>query len=349
MAITLAPLVVLALAVNAFGARGNVGTYERLLPSVSTAADDPSFGPPVPPDAIMQGLLLSAAVAAGDDDTRSTARAWLASARSDYGWGTSTTPDPLTAASPKPAGTAFARATAFAIDGLLDDGMDPGTAREIGAILVWWAREAWSDGSYWYSVMPKVAGDVPSGSAMLGGVTARFLMLYSGDTLSPADATFLRQRVGATFDHVAETQLPGLRWSYSSREPSVNYTHLHVSILWGGELARDAGFDPGWSRSDAIASLGTYGPVYPTDVVDKLATPIRDHSPWGTAGTGFATAWTTRWGGDLRVWSSAMCRSLRLAPRVARFDVHALLGQALLGWCNCPERPRALPALAATC
>ena len=243
----------------------------------------------------------------------------------------------------------MAGATAFAIDGLLDDGMDLETAREIGAILVRWARDAWSDGSYWYSAMPKVHGEVPSGSAMLGGVTARFLTLHAGEALSPDDATFLRERVGATFDHVAETQLPRLRWSYSSREPSANYTHRHVSILWGGELARDAGFDPGWSRTDAIASLGAYGPVYPTDVIDEVARPIRDHSPWGTAGTGFATAWTRRWGGDLRTWSSAMCRSLNLSPRVARFDVHALLGLAMLGWCDCPDRPRALPRLATTC
>ena len=293
--------------------------------------------------------MLSAAVAAGDEDTRRTARAWLDSTRSAYGWGTPTTSDPSGDGSPSPASTPFARATAFAIHGLLDDGMDPGTAREIGAILVWWAREAWSDGVYWFSAMPRVAGDVPSGSAMLAGVTARFLTLHAGEALSPADATFLRERVGATFDHVAETQLPGLRWSVSNREPSVNLTYLHVSILWGGELARDAGFDPGWSRRDAIASLAAYGAVYPTDVVDELARPIRDNSPRATAGTGFATAWTTRWGGDLRSWSSAMCRSLRLAPRVARFDVHALLGQALLGWCDCPDRPRELPRLAMSC
>ena len=339
----------MALAVDAVGARNNVGTYERLLPSVSTAADNPSFGPPVPPDATTKGLLLSAAVAASDDATRRTARAWLDSARSAYGWGTPTTSDPLADGSPKPASTTFARATAFAVNGLLDDGMDLETAREIGAILVWWARDAWSGGFYWFSAMPKVAGDVPSGSAMLAGVTARFLTLHGGDALSPADATLLRERVGATFDHVAESQLPGLRWSYSSREPSVNHTHLHVSILWGGELAREAGFDPGWSRSDAISSLAAYGPIYPADIVDESARPIRDHSPLGTAGTGFATAWTSHWGGDLRSWSSAMCRSLRIAPRIARFDVHALLGQALLGWCDCPDRPRELPRLATSC
>ena len=129
--------------------------------------------------------------------------------------------------------------------------------------------------------------------------------------------------------------MPGLRWSVLSREPSVNYTHLHVSILWGGELLGM----PASTRlvaQHAIASLAAYGPVYPADVVDELARPIRDHSPWATAGTGFATAWTTRWGGDLRSWSSAMCRSPRFAPRVARSDVHALLGQALLGWCIAP-------------
>ena len=339
----------LALVVDVVGARDSVGSYERLLPSVSTAADDPSFGPAVPLDATTQGLLLSAAVAADDDATRRTARAWLDANRSPGGWGMSTTWDPFSDGSPTLAGTPSASTTAFAIDGLLDDGMDPETAREIGAILVLWAREAWSDGFYWYSVLPQDAVDVPSVSAMLGGVTARFLAQHEGEALSPDDVTLLRQRVGATFRHLAHTQLPGPRWSYSARDPIVNHTQLHVSILWGGELAREAGMDPGWSRSDAIASLAAYGPVYPPEVVDMAARRRRDNSPWATAGTGFATAWTTRWGGDLRSWSSAMCRSLTLAPRVARFDVHALLGLAMLGWCDCPDRPRALPRLATTC
>ena len=349
VAITLVPLVALALVVDVVGARDSVGSYERLLPSVSTAADDPSFGPLVAPDAATQGLLLSAAVAADDDATRRPARAWLDAHRSPGGWGMPSTWDPFSDGSPTTAGTPFASTTAFAIDGLLDDGMDPETAREIGAILVLWAREAWSDGFFWYSVLPQDAVDVPSVSAMLGGVTARFLQQHGDEALSQEDATFLRERVGATFRHLADTQLPGLRWSYSARDPIVNHTQLHVSILWGGELARDAGIDPGWSRSDAITSLKAYGPVYPPEIVDKAARRRRDNSPWATAGTGFATAWTTRWGSDLRTWSSAMCRSLTVAPRVARYDVHALLGLALLGWCDCPDRPRVLPRLATAC
>jgi len=341
--------VALALVVDVAGARNGVGSYERLLPSVSTAADDPSFGPAVAPDAATQGLLLSAAVAADDDATRRTARAWLDADRSPGGWGMPFTWDPFSDGSLTPAGTPFASTTAVAIDGLLDDGLDPETAREIGAMLVRWGRDAWSDGYYWYSALPQDAVDVPSGSAMLAGVTARFLTMHAGEALSPDDATFLRERVGATFRNVADTQLPGGRWSYSSREAIVNYTQLHASILWGGELARDAGINPGWSRTDAIASLGAYGPVFPPDVTDKAARRRRDDSPWATAGTGLATAWTTRWGGDLRTWSGAMCRSLRIAPRVARYDVHALLGLALLGWCDCPDRPRALPRLATTC
>ncbi len=339
----------LALIVDVVGARDNVGTYERLLPSVSTAADDPSFGPAIASDAATQGLLLSAAVAADDEATRRSARAWLDADRSPDGWGMSSTWDPFSDGSPTPTGTPFASTTAFAIDGLLDDGMDPETAREIGAILVMWAREAWSDGFFWYSVLPQDAIDVPSVSSMLGGVTARFLVQHEGEALSQDNATFLRERLVATFRHLADTRLPGSRWSYSSRDPIVNHTQHHVSILWGGELARDAGIDPGWSRSDAIAALDAYGPVYPADVTDKAARRRRDDSPWATAGTGFATAWTTRWGGDLRTWSSAMCRSLKVAPRVARYDVHALLGLAMLGWCDCRERARALPRLATTC
>ena len=167
VAITLVPLVALALAVEAVGARDNVGTYERLLPSVSTAADDPRFGPPVPPDATTQGLLLSPAVAAGDGDTRRTARAWLDSARSAYGWGTPATSDLSGDGSPKPASTPFARATAFAINGLLDDGMDPETARDIRVILVWWARDAWSDGSIGFRQCRRSPAMSPAGARCL--------------------------------------------------------------------------------------------------------------------------------------------------------------------------------------
>ncbi len=65
----------------------------------------------------------------------------------------------------------------------------------------------------------------------------------------------------------------------------------------------------------------------------------RKGSQWQTAGTGAALAFSSRWGGDIRRWSNAVCETLKISPRVPRFDAHALLGMALAGLCECPNRP----------
>jgi hypothetical protein len=184
---------------------------------------------------------------------------------------------------------------------------------------------------------------------MLAGVTARFLDSYGTATLSPAESTLLRDRIRATFDHLVATRLPGLRWLYSERHSIVNDTGHHAYILWAGERAREAGFDPGWTREEAIASLDAYGPVYPPDVFQTDDMARRDDSPWETQGTGYALAWIAKWGGDALRWSAAMCHSLEVAPRASRYDAHALLAMALIGWCDCADRRPLVPGLARSC
>ena len=246
--------------------------------------------------------------------------------------------DPFSDGSMTPAGTPFAITTAIAIDGLLEAGIDAEQADRIGRILMRWAREAWTDGYFWYSLAPQDAIDTPNGNAMLAGAAARFLAEH-GDVLSAADAAFLRERVERSLARLASQHDASLRWPYSARQPIVNDLAHHIYILWGAERARDAGFEVAWSREEAIDSLDTYGGVYPTDIELTPSMEARKGSQWQTAGTGAALAFSSRWGGDVRRWSNAVCETLKISPRVPRFDAHALLGMALAGLCECPNRP----------
>jgi hypothetical protein len=349
IALTLLPLLVLAIGVEAFGGPTELGSYERLVSTISRPSDDPIFGEGGTEYATTYGLVLSAAIEAGDTTTAERARAWLDEDRLPGGWGASWDWDPFTDGTITPAGTPFAITTAIAVDALLDDGLDASAAREVGDVLLTWAREGWSDGSYWYSLAPQDAVFVPNSASFLAGVTARFVDAYGDEVLTPAEADELRGRVRSTFETIDAARQPGLRWSYSSRQPIVNDTGHHVYVLWGGERARDAGIDPGWTRDEAIASLDAYGPVYPPDIEQTRSMLRRDDSPWETQGTGAALAWSARWGGDLLRWSAALCEALEVTPRASRYDAHALLGMAAIGWCDCRQRQPLVPGPARSC
>ena len=302
------------------------------------ASEDPIFGPGEFEYATTYGLVLESAVAAGDAETADRARTWLRDDERPAGWGMDWTWDPFSDGSMTQAGTPFAVTTAIAIDGLLEAGIDADGADRIGRILMRWAREAWSDGYFWYSLAPQDAIDTPNVNGMLAGAAARFLTEH-GDALSEADAAFLRERVEGSLVRLASQHDASLRWPYSARQPIVNDLAHHIYILWGAERARDAGFEVAWTREEAIDSLDTYGGVYPTDMVLTPSMEARKGSQWQTSGTGAALAFSARWGGDIRRWSNAVCETLKISPRVPRFDAHALLGMALAGLCECPNRP----------
>ena len=334
----LAPLLVVVLGIEVAARVGDLDSYDRLLPVVLVSSEDPIFGPGEHEYALTYALALEAAIAAGDAGTADRARAWLREDELPAGWGMSWTWDPFTDGSMTQAGTPFAITTAIAIDSLLDAGIDADQAERIGRILVRWARDAWTDGYFWYSLAPQDAIDTPNGNAMLAGAAATFLAEH-GDVLSPADATLLRGRVEGSLAHLAATHDASLRWPYSARQHIANDLANHVYILWGAERARDAGFEVGWSREEAIDAVDGYGSVYPPDILLTPSMEARKGSQWQTAGTGAALAFSTRWGGDVRRWSNAVCETLKISPRVPRFDAHALLGMALAGLCECPDRP----------
>ena len=347
--IALLPLLVIGLSVEVFGAHADIASYEHLLPTVLRATDDPIFGDGEHEYATTNGLVLSAAVAAGDTATAEAAKIWLMKDVRPGGWGMAWTWDPFSDGSPTQAGTPFAVTTAMAIGGLLDQGLDAASADVVADVLVTWATTAWSDGYFWYSLAPQDSIDVANVNALLAGTAARFLAARGSTALSADEAALLRDRVEASFRHLAETRSMQLRWAYSATQPIVNDTMHHVYILWGGELARDAGIPVAWTREEAVASLDAYGPVYPSDVFQTPSMARRADGPWETAGTGLALAWAATWGGDLLRWSAAMCHSLDVAERVPRFDAHALLAMAVVGWCDCPERPRRIPGAALSC
>jgi hypothetical protein len=349
VALALLPLLVIGLGVEVVGARADVGSYERLLPTVLRPAEDPIFGEGEFEYATTYGLVLSAALAAGDTATADDAAAWLMDDLVEGGWGMAWTWDPFSDGSPTPAGTPFGTTTAIAVGGLMDRGLDAATAEAVGDVLLTWAREAWSDGYFWYSLAPQDAIDVTNVNASLAGVAARFLAAHGATALTQDEASFLRERIEGSFRHLAATSRPQLRWAYSADQPILNDTGSHAAILWGGEQARAAGIPVAWTHDEAVASLDAYGPVYPPDVVLTPSMARREDSPWQTAGTGAALAWAATWGGDLLRWSAAMCETLELTERVPRFDAYALVAMALVGWCDCPDRPRLIPGVARSC
>ena len=334
----IAPLLVVVLGIEVAARIGDLESYDRLLPVVLVSSQDPIFGPGEYEYALTYGLVLEAAVAAGDAETADLASAWLQDDQLPAGWGMGWTWDPYSDGSMTPAGTPFAITTAIAIVSLLEAGIDAEQADRIGRILVRWAREAWTDGYFWYSLAPQDAIDTPNGNGMLAGAAATFLAEHE-DVLTDADAAFLRERVERSLAHLASDHDASLRWSYSARQAVVNDLANHIYILWGAERARDAGFEIGWSREEAIDSVDSYGGVYPSDMVLTPDMEARKGSQWQTSGTGAALAFSSRWGGDIRRWSNAVCETLKVSPRIPRFDAHALLGMALVGLCECPNRP----------
>jgi len=334
----LAPLLVVVLGIEVAARVGDLDSYDRLLPVVLVTSEDPIFGPGEHEYATTYGLVLQAAVAAGDAETADRARSWLLDDELHGGWGMGWTWDPFSDGSMTPAGTAFGITTAVVIDSLLEAGIDDAQADRIGRILVRWAREAWTDGYFWYSLAPQDAIDTPNVNGMLAGAAATFLAEHA-DVLPEADAAVLREQVERSLARLAGDRDASLRWPYSARQQIVNDLGNHIYVLWGAERARDAGFKVAWSREDAIESVDAYGGVYPSDIVLTPDMEARKGSQWQTSGTGAALAFSARWGGDIRRWSNAVCETLKISPRVPRFDAHALLGMALAGLCECPNRP----------
>ncbi len=348
LASALVPLLIVVLAIEAAARAGSLDTYEQLLPSVLVQSDDPIFGPEEHDYATTQGLVLEAATAANDQPTADAARAFLIDDQIDGGWGMRWDWDPFGDGTVTVADTPFAITTAIAIDALLVHGVDDAEARRIGEVLTVWASDAWTDGYYWYSLSRLDAIDTPNVSAMLAGATARFLSDH-GDVLTPSDASLLRGRVEATLEHLGATHDDDLRWRYSVRHEIVNDLGHHVYILWGAERARDAGFDVPWTREEAIAAIASYGNVYPPDVDQTPSMLARRGSPWQVSGTGAALAFAATWGGDLRRWANATCDTLEITAREPRFDAHALLGLALGGLCDCPQRRLTRPLPFSSC
>lgn len=279
--------------------------------------------------------MLSAAVAAEDAATAATAREWLLRDMVQGGWGTAWTWDPFGDGSPTPAGTAYAITTAIAIDGLLDSGADTILRAEIGQMLLVWARNAWTDGYYWYSLAAQDAVDTPNVNAMMAGVTLRYLREESG--LPEADRELLRDRATRSIDHLGSGHDHHLRWPYSTRAQITNDLSHHAYVLWGAERARDSGAAVGWTRSEALATLEPFDIVYPRDGPQLPEMARREDSPWLVSGAGTALAVSARWGSSIDVdhWAAVACRAVRSQPVVPRFSAHALLGFALAHVSSC--------------
>ena len=332
-AVAVAALTVAGLLLNARATSGGsdqAGAYEALLSRVLTPAIDPAYGDGNQEVATTYGLVASAAAAVGDEATGHLAVDWLLRDLGPGGWGTDWTWDPFGDGTLTPARTAMAPTTAVAINGLLDQGVDDGTAQAIRAILLKWASDGWSDGYYWYSLDPNDAVYVPNVSAMMAGVTARTLKEHP-ELFDDGERAMLEQRVNASFDKLGTGDAGFLRWKYSNRQDIVNDLNHHGYILWGGELARDAGFDVPWSRSDALRSLDAYDLIYPVDGTLTPAMAARYGGAWQVSGTGMALALEARYGGDPQPWARRACVALAQSPFYRQFAANSVLGFAWAG------------------
>jgi hypothetical protein len=304
-------------------------SYASFVPNVLVPASDPVLGTAEHEYALTYALVLSAAVVAGDVQTIEMTSEWLAAERAmSGGWGSPWAWDPFADGSTNPPDTPYAITTALAVDALLDAGR---FAPDDAAALVYWARSAWSDGYYWYSVRRQDAIYTPNVSAMLAGVTARALV-ERPDLFTPADRELLWSRVDSSFARLARD---AMGWDYSERQAIPNDLSHHVYILWGGERFRDAGGVPGWSRAEALATLdrfwdgGELAP-YPTDVAWSDEMGRRADSQWMVSGAGIALAFVLNWGGDDRErWHRATLSVAARIPAAPRFAAHAVLGLAL--------------------
>ena len=128
-----------------------------------------------------------------------------------------------------------------------------------------WAREAWTDGYFWYSLGLQDAIDTPNGNGMLAGAAARFLAEH-GDVLSEADATFLRGRVGGYIARLAAQRDPSLRWSYSARQADGEATWRTTSTSCGVPNGRGmrGSTSPGRARRRSTRWMATAASIRTT-------------------------------------------------------------------------------------
>ena len=293
-------------------------------------------------------LVASAATSVGDKATADMAATWLLNDLRPGGWGTPWAWDPFGDGSITAAGTPFANITALAIVGLLDHGVDEPTARRLADIVLTWARDGWSDGFYWYSLAPQDAIYTPNVSALMAGATARFLAAR-GDLFSPEERAFLKDRIEASFARLGDGDAGHLRWIYSDRQDIVNDLNHHGYILWGAEMARDAGFQVPWSRADALSSLDEYDAIYPLDAKLTPGMSARYGSPWQVSGSGTALSIAARYGGNVRPWARMACVALERAPFYPRFAAQTLLGFAWAGMSDHLKPPAATGTASTGC
>jgi peptidoglycan/LPS O-acetylase OafA/YrhL len=193
-----------------------------------------------------RGLLLSAGVdvdgLAGDLRGDMTAR----------GWGSGVAWDAFDDGSTNPAATTYSITTAFVIQGFLDQKL---ADRELAKVAAQWARCCWSDdGFYWYSDEPRDAIYTPNVSAMLAGITYRFVVEHP-ELFTPAERRLIVDRADAAIVRVASAGLAS--WSYSSID-NVQNDLMHLGyILWGAEVYREYGGSVPlpWSPDEAVAVM----------------------------------------------------------------------------------------------
>ena len=292
---------VLAVVVTSIGAPIRIDPdYEGLLPVVLSDIPDPVFGDRVDDYALIHAMVLMAAESRGDVETATGMVARLRAAELPTGWGMPWEWDAFGDGSVNPTSTAYALTTGLVIHALLDAG-EPVELR---------IAEDWSTRLDWYSDRRSDAIWTPSAAAIIASAAARMGYLTEAQTI------FDRLGVGR------------FAWQYSDRQPIVNDLTNYVYILWGGELARDAGVDVPWTRGEALASLGRYGGVYPTDVELSEDMIRRLDGPWEVSGAGAALALVSMYG-SVGTWRTRTVDALVESRVLPRFAVHALLGLTL--------------------
>jgi hypothetical protein len=308
-------------------------SYEALLPKVVSSSPDAPADVQTTLYAATQGLALSAAAAVGDEEQVVESRDWLLGDMRPAGWGAAWELDAFFDGTITPANTPYAAATAVAIDGLLDAGADAATVDAISRIVVHWATDGWEEtedgGYFWFSLAEHDAIYAPSSSAMLMGAVARTLGAHP-DAFDAAERQMLHDTVESALAQLDATR-NGMEWEYAAVQPLTQDLRQHVSVLVGGERARDAGFEVPWTRGEAIASLELFRSrnqlgVWPTDEVMTPDMQRRRISPFLIAGVGAAEAFTNVWGGpdyanDLRL-------SLASSPSTPQYTAYALLAVA---------------------
>jgi hypothetical protein len=238
-------------------------------------------------DAMSRGLFLSAGI-----DIDANAAALNETAR-PMGWGLPFRWDAFRQGTSNSADTCYACTTAIVLSGFLDSGKADDRHAEI---VVRWARQAWSDGFWWYSEHPRDAIYTPNASALMAGVTQRFV-LERPELLDDATTDFLETTAAIAVERLVVTSVER-RWLYSAATNETPNCLLHDGFThWGLETYRASrGRDViPWAPWDApsalvgrqdVARWPAAGPAlrflvarrtgFPTDPADLEASPASE-------------------------------------------------------------------------